>query len=92
MPYPPSGYQQPSTNGLAIASLVLGLVGWTVCVGSIVAIVLGFVAQSQIRKSGGRQGGEGLARAGIILGFIGLAAIILLFVVAAVSGSQNGQT
>jgi hypothetical protein len=92
MPYPPSGYQQPSTNGLAIASLVLGLVGWTVCVGSIVAIILGFVARSQIRAAQGRQGGDGLALAGIILGFIGLAFIIFFFVIAAVSGSQNGQT
>ena len=92
MPYPPSGFQQPSTNGLAIASFVLGLVGWTVCIGSIVAIVLGFVARSQIRSSQGRQGGDGLALAGIILGFVALALILLFVIVSAATGSQNGQT
>jgi uncharacterized membrane protein len=92
MPYPPSGYQQPSTNGLAIASLVLGLIGWTVCIGSIVAIVLGFVARSKIRASQGRQGGEGLALAGIILGFVGLAIFVLFVILSATLGSHNGQT
>ena len=72
----------PSTNGLAVASLVLGIVGWWPCgIGSIVAIVLGFVARSQIRSSQGRQGGDGLALAGIILGFVGIGLVILLFVV-----------
>ncbi len=68
----------PSTNGLAIASLVLGIVGWVPCgVGSVVAIVLGFVARNQIRQSQGRQGGDGLALAGIILGFVGIALVVL---------------
>ena len=61
-PYPPYG---GGSNGLAVASLILGLVGWTLCgVGSIVAVVLGFIARSQIKASGGRQSGDGMALAG----------------------------
>lgn len=89
-PYPPSGFQAATTNGLAIAALVLGLVGWIACgVGSVVAVILGFIAQSQIRESRGRQGGEGLAKAGIILGFVGIGLVILVFVIGALSGSSN---
>jgi len=92
-PYPPSGFQPPSTNGLAIASLVLGVVGWIPCgAGSIVAIVLGFVARSQIRASQGRQGGDGLALAGIILGFLAVALWIALLVIGAISNANSGTS
>ena len=92
-PYPPSGFQHAPTNGLAIASLVLGIVGWIPCgVGSIVAIVLGFVARSQIRASQGRQGGDGLALAGIILGFLAVALGIAILVIGAISTANNGTS
>lgn len=79
-----SGYQgTPRTNGLAIASLVCGIIG-CFSVTAIVAIVLGFIARNQIRESGGTQQGDGMALAGIILGFvwIGLGIIQLGFVIA----------
>jgi hypothetical protein len=89
--YPPPGYPQgawtgyghaPSTNGFAVAALVLGLVGWILCgIGSVLAIVFGFVARDQIRRSQGRQGGSGMATAGIILGFVAVAIWLLIFVV-----------
>jgi hypothetical protein len=92
-PYPPSGFHAPSTNGLAIASLVLGLVGWVPCgVGSILAVVFGFVARTQIRNSQGRQGGEGLAVAGIVLGFLAIALWIALFVIGTISNSTTVQS
>ncbi len=92
-PYQPAGFQPPATNGLAIASFVLGLVGWVPCgVGSVVAIVLGFVARTQIRSSHGRQGGDGLALAGIILGFLAIAFLIAILVLGAVSNSNMGQS
>jgi hypothetical protein len=90
-PYPPSGpWGQKSTNGFAIAALVLGIAGWIVCgVGSILAIIFGFIAQGQIRQSEGRQGGEGMAKAGIILGFIGVALIAVYFIVAVAVSASN---
>jgi hypothetical protein len=48
------------TNGLAIASLVLGIIG-----GVFLAVIFGFVALSQIRKR--PQNGRGLAIAGLII-------------------------
>jgi len=93
LPYPPSGFQPPATNGLAIASFVLGLVGWVPCgVGSVVAVVLGFVARHKIRESHGRQGGDGLALAGIVLGFLAIAFLIAILVLGAVSNSTTGQS
>ena len=69
--------QQPiaKTNGLAVASLVLGLL-WICYIGSILAVVFGHVGLSQIKKSGGTQTGQGLAIAGLILGYLGLAVLL----------------
>ena len=61
------------TNGFAIASLVLGIV-WIYWIGSILALVFGYMARSQIRDS--REGGSGMAVAGIILGWIGIAVMV----------------
>src|SRR5688572_22849002 len=73
------GYAAQQTNGLAIASLVLGIL-WLYWIGSILALVFGYVAKRQIDDSGGRQGGRGLAVAGIVLGWIGVGMIVLFFV------------
>ena len=61
------------TNGMAIASLVLGVL-WLYWLGSVLALVFGYVARSQIRRTG--QQGAGLALAGIILGWIGVAFLV----------------
>ena len=86
------GYPAKRTNGLAVASLVLGCVGWLLCgIGSVAALVLGLVARTQIRNSGGQEGGEGLALAGIILGGIFTALTVAYFVVAIVSAASNSS-
>ncbi|MFI0514393.1 DUF4190 domain-containing protein [Streptomyces sp. WSLK1-5] len=72
-PYPTWGqgyspYARPSSvNGLAVASLVLGVL----CCFPAVGLVLGVIALAQIRKKG--QSGKGLAIAGSILSSLGLA-------------------
>ena len=94
-PYPPPhpGAWAPRTNGLAIASLVLGIVGWIPCgVGSIAAIIFGFVARTQIRDSRGTQTGEGMATAGIVLGFAWIGLIVTYFVVFALVTAHNGSS
>lgn len=68
------------TNGLAIASLILGIT-WIFWIGSLLAVILGHVALSQTDDSGGRQGGRGMAIAGLVLGYIALAVFALIFVV-----------
>ncbi len=59
----------PPNNGTAVASLVIGILSWFVCpiVGGILAVVLGHMARGQVRRTG--EGGDGLAVAGLILGY-----------------------
>lgn len=80
---------QPRTNGLAVASLVLGIV-WLWWIGSILALVLGYSARAQIRRSHGQQSGEGLAIAGIVLGWVGVATLVVLAVTLTSTRSQLG--
>ncbi len=63
-----------ANNGLAILSLVTGILGFFMLpiVGSIAAIVSGNMALNQFKLLAQPNGSEGLARAGIILGWIGL--------------------
>ncbi len=82
----------PKTNGMAIASLVLGIVSWIpfLWIGFVPGLILGFVGKSQIDRSGGEQGGSGIAVAGIVLGLIGCAILglfVLLFVFGALAGA-----
>lgn len=82
---PYSGYapQSNRTNGLAIASLITSFFI------SIVGIILGHIALSQIKQTG--ENGRGLAIAGLVIGYaslaIGLIAAILVFGLAAGSVS-----
>lgn len=77
-----------STNAFAVAALVLGILGWTLLpvLGSVGAILFGHIARGQIRRADGREDGDGLAQAGLILGWVsiglwllGIAAFILFF-------------
>jgi Domain of unknown function (DUF4190) len=80
--------QTASTNGLAIASMVLGIV-WVYWIGSILALIFGFVARRQIKARG--QKGDGMAIAGIVLGFVG-AATLLLVIILAIVGVHHTTT
>ncbi len=71
----------PQTSGMAIASLVLGLLCF-IFPASLAAVILGHMARSQIRRSGGRQTGSGMALAGLVLGYTGVALVPLLIVAA----------
>ena len=66
----------PTTNGLAIASLVLSILT-LFGIGSILGIIFGFVSRGQIRRSNGAQKGAGLALAGIIVSFVTLSLVLL---------------
>ena len=64
------GQQKAGTNGLAIASLVLGII-WIFWLGSLLAIIFGAISLRQIKSSGNTQQGKGLAIAGLVLGLVG---------------------
>lgn len=59
-------------DGKAVASLVLGIVGMIIPVAAAPAIGLGLFAMDDVRVSGGRIGGRGLAVAGFVLGIVSL--------------------
>lgn len=89
--YPGAGpvyMQAVPTNGLAIASMILGIL-WLYWLGSILALIFGYVALSQIRRRGGD--GRGMAIAGIILGWIGVVAAIAVVVLLIVAAHQDNQ-
>ena len=67
------------TNGFAVASLVLGIVWW-MGIGSILALVFGYIGKGQIDQSGGAEAGRGMAVAGIGLGWVGVALLVLMTV------------
>lgn len=86
--YGPYAAQAPGTNGLAIASMVLGII-WLWWVGSVLAVIFGHVSLGQIKRTG--QQGRGMAIAGLVLGYIGIA-MFVLFVAAVALGSSAEPT
>lgn len=68
------------TSGLAVASLVLGILGFcTMGLTALIGLVLGIVALTQINKSQGRLGGKGLAIGGLC---VSVAAFLMLPILA----------
>jgi hypothetical protein len=86
---------QPVTpnSTLAITSLILGILGWTFLpiLGGVIAIITDHMAKNEIKKSGGQLAGEGMATAGLILGYASVilslcACVAVLFFPALLSG------
>ena len=75
------------TSQLAVASLVSGILGWTLVplIGTLVAIITGHMARSEIRRRNGQLDGDGLAVAGLVLGWVSAAlwivGVVILFTV-----------
>lgn len=87
-------YQAPSTDtpkkptsGLAIASLVCGLLGFVLAFFTgIPAIITGHMAMSRIKASRGAIGGHGLALAGTILGYVTTFILGIIMIIAILAG------
>jgi Domain of unknown function (DUF4190) len=92
-PYGPYTRVGRRTNPLAIASLCLGIgqvIAWILA--GIPAIVLGFMALNQIRRTG--EDGRGMAITGIVLGFVGIIgmALFIIFFIAIFHAAQSNAT
>ena len=72
-PYPPP--LAARTNGMAIGAVVAGILFFT-WIGAVLAVVFGHLARRQIRRAGGWERGDGLAVAGLVLGYAGLAVLV----------------
>jgi hypothetical protein len=72
--------QKPEYSGMAIASLVSSLLGISVLffIGSVVGVVFGHRALSEIRALNTK--GRGLAIAGLIIGYIPIAGVVVLVI------------
>ena len=85
------------TEGMAVASLVLGIAGFVVCplICSVLAIAFGTQAKNKIRQDPSLQG-EGMAQAGFILGIVGLAiygiAIIVAIILSATGNNSSSSS
>lgn len=70
---PPAAPAAPArqTSAMAIVSLVLGLLGWTLLpfLGSVGAVICGHMARAEIRRNPATMEGDGLAIAGLVLGW-----------------------
>jgi Domain of unknown function (DUF4190)/Domain of unknown function (DUF1707) len=84
----------PRTNPLAVAALVCGIAQFfTLGLATIPAVILGHMSHRQIRRTG--EQGSGMATAGLVLGWIGVALwviFITLVLFAAVSVTHGGST
>ena len=70
-----------TTSTTAIVSLVFGIVCWVAIpiIGAIVAIVCGHAARAEIRSAQpGSIDGDGMAVAGLILGYLHLALVVAM--------------
>jgi len=75
----PSMTASAGTSTLAVVSLVAGITSWLLLpfVAGLVAIVCGHMARGEIARSGGRLEGDGLAVAGLVLGWINVVMSVL---------------
>lgn len=105
VPPPPGGYAPmsaayaaPRTDGLAIASLVIGILSIVcsvACLGIVLgptAAIMGFISRQRVASSGGAVGGGTLAVIGLVLGILGFVASVgwfFLILSGAISSSSH---
>ena len=94
-----AGYAAPRNDGLAVASLVIGILSLVcsiACLGVVLgptAAIMGFISRQRIGSSGGALGGATLALVGLILGVVGFVASVGWFFITiggAITSSMHG--
>lgn len=98
-PPPPPQYGAPQpgmpgmpqkTSGMAIASLVTGILSIFPCCSigilGVLGIVFGILARKNIEASNGTEKGLGLARAGLICGVVGLVLTVIYWILVGAGG------
>lgn len=79
---------EAKTSAGAVWSLILGIAAFVLCLGPVTgipAIICGHIAQSRIRKSGGALKGDGMAIAGLIMGYLSFLMIAFMGMMAAIA-------
>ena len=82
-----SGGPPTSTSGLAVASMVLGILALLLFFThvfafllALLAIIFGHISRGTIHRSGGRIGGAGMSLAGLITGYIALIIVTVILI------------
>jgi hypothetical protein len=73
------------TSGKALAAMLTGIFGLLLFPLAIVAIILGHMSRSEIRKSNGHLKGDGMATAGLVMGYGAIAVVTLILIMAAIA-------
>jgi hypothetical protein len=82
----PGGRRAPQkTNAFAVVSLLSSLL-WLGFIGSLVGVVTGHIARAEIAGARGGERGDALALAGLVVGYIGLATVVLVILLLALAG------
>ena len=81
--YSPSPGTAARTNTPAVLALIFGVLG-----GTILPIIFGHIARSQIRQTG--ESGRGFALAGLILGYLSSAVVLILIIAATAVAAKSG--
>jgi hypothetical protein len=93
-----AAYAAPRTDGLAIASLVIGILSivcTVACLGIVLgptAAIMGFISRQRVASSGGALGGGTLAVIGLVLGILGFVASVGWFFLVIWGGITNSST
>ena len=95
----PGMVPQPSLNGMALASMILAICSIVFTFGcgigfvfAIPAVILGHIARKQIREWNQLQTGDGMALAGLIMGYLMLAFLLIGFVIIGVSFATHASS
>ncbi|WP_411845544.1 GYF domain-containing protein [Roseibacillus persicicus] len=82
----------PTSNGMAITSMILAICSVVLTFGcgigfvlALPAVIFGHIARNQIKSSSNMQTGEGMALAGLIIGYIVLAVMLVMLVAVGVA-------
>lgn len=68
----PPGARPEKASGMAVASLVLSLVGICCTITAVVGLILGLIELGKIKKGESSAKGKGMATAGVIIGAIAI--------------------
>ena len=80
------------TSGLAIASLVLGILSFLLCgLTWLPAVICGHMSLSRIKKASGTLSGKGMAIAGLVTGYISIVFFVLLIASMAIPGAVGAM-
>ena len=86
-PAPGTGYYSPwvavpapQLSGWALTSMICGIISMVVIqpITAILALIFGYMALREVKRSSGQVDGHGMAVAGIVMGYIGIGFTVLL--------------